>query len=129
MMIMPLIDLFVTGCEWVPAGAYPPDALALFLVLIVPTLICVGAVAAVIAGIHIAFANATGASAVLGIFLQVLFGLAAFTIALLVGVALGGPLGTAIREYALLFYGSRYQLLGNILAPPPQASPKAPGMA
>jgi hypothetical protein len=103
--------------------------IALFLVLIVPTLICVGAVAAVIAGIHIAFANATGASAVLGIFLQVLFGLAAFTIALLVGVALGGPLGTAIREYALLFYGSRYQLLGNILAPPPQASPNAPGMA
>ena len=33
MMIMPLIDLFVTGCEWVPAGASPPAALVVFLVL------------------------------------------------------------------------------------------------
>ena len=33
MMIMPLIDLFVTGCEWVPARAYPPGGLALFLAL------------------------------------------------------------------------------------------------
>jgi hypothetical protein len=33
MLIMPLIDLFVTGCEWLPAAAAPPSALWLFLVL------------------------------------------------------------------------------------------------
>ena len=33
MLVMPLMDLFVTGCEWLPAGAFPPGALALFLVL------------------------------------------------------------------------------------------------
>lgn len=33
MLIMPLIDLFATGCEWVPAAAAPPRMLWLFLVL------------------------------------------------------------------------------------------------
>ena len=33
MLIMPLIDLFVTGCEWLRAGTVPPDALLLFLLL------------------------------------------------------------------------------------------------
>jgi hypothetical protein len=33
MLIMPLIDLFVTGCEWLPRAAAPPLALWLFLVL------------------------------------------------------------------------------------------------
>ncbi len=32
MAIMPLIDLFVTGCEWVPGGG-PPPGLAAFLLL------------------------------------------------------------------------------------------------
>jgi 4-hydroxybenzoate polyprenyltransferase len=32
MLIMPLIDLFATGCDWMPAGAAPPGrGLALFL--------------------------------------------------------------------------------------------------
>lgn len=33
MAIMPLIDLFTTGAEWLPAGAVPPDGLWLFLLL------------------------------------------------------------------------------------------------
>jgi 4-hydroxybenzoate polyprenyltransferase len=33
MLIMPLIDLFVTGCEWLRAGDGPPHALGLFLAL------------------------------------------------------------------------------------------------
>jgi 4-hydroxybenzoate polyprenyltransferase len=33
MLIMPLIDLFVTGTEWLPTGTFPPDALLLFLLL------------------------------------------------------------------------------------------------
>jgi 4-hydroxybenzoate polyprenyltransferase len=31
MAIMPLIDLFITGCEWLPHGGHPPAALSLFL--------------------------------------------------------------------------------------------------
>jgi len=40
---------------------------------------------------------------------------------LLVAFSLGGPIATWIRNYALLFYGGRYQALGDILFPPPPA--------
>ena len=33
MLIMPLIDLFITACEWLPGAASPPAGLWLFLVL------------------------------------------------------------------------------------------------
>lgn len=33
MIILPLIDLFVTGTEWLPHGTWPPQGLWLFLVL------------------------------------------------------------------------------------------------
>lgn len=33
MLIMPLIDLFVTGTEWLPYAPFPPDGLWLFLAL------------------------------------------------------------------------------------------------
>jgi hypothetical protein len=33
MLVMPLIDLFATACEWVPANAFPPPLLWLFLIL------------------------------------------------------------------------------------------------
>jgi hypothetical protein len=36
----------------------------------------------------------------------------------LASICLGGPLSTAAREYALLFYGGRYQALGDLLSPP-----------
>lgn len=103
--------------------------MALFLVLIIPGLIIVAAFALIEVGIHSALAGATGASAIIGILLQVIAGLVAFGILLFAGVCLGGPLGTAIREYALLFYGGRYQRLGEILFPPTDASLNAQGTA
>jgi hypothetical protein len=33
------------------------------------------------------------------------------------GICLGGPVGTGIREYALIFYGGRYKELGDALYP------------
>jgi 4-hydroxybenzoate polyprenyltransferase len=33
MLIMPLIDLYVTGSEWLPHGTWPPNGLWLFLAL------------------------------------------------------------------------------------------------
>ena len=95
--------------------------IGLAIVLLIPTLVLVGAVAAVELGIHSTFAGATGAAAAAGIFLQAFFGAVSVGFALLFSICLGGPLSTAIREYALLFYGARYQRLGDILVPPPTA--------
>jgi hypothetical protein len=97
----------------------PAVAMAgLFMVLMIPGLILAGAFAAFGYGLHSAFANATGASALVGILLQVFFALLAFGFMLLAGICLGGPVSTGVREYALMFYGGRYRALGNVLEPP-----------
>jgi hypothetical protein len=95
--------------------------IGLFIVLIIPAIIFVVVVAAVEAGIHLSFSGATVGVAMAGVFLEVLVGVLAVAVGLLVCIAVGGPLSTAVRQYALLFYGGRYQVLGNILwpAPPP----------
>jgi hypothetical protein len=97
--------------------------IALFVVLLIPGLMLAGALAAIEFGLHSAFADATGASAFIGILLEVFFGLLALGFALLVSICLGGPVSTAIREYALIFYGGRYPALGNTLD---QSLPPAP---
>lgn len=74
-------------------------------------------------GVHQVFADATGAAEFVRVFLEVLIGLVASVLAVLITVACGGPLSTAIRQYALLFYGARYQPLGILLFPPPPAPP------
>jgi hypothetical protein len=91
----------------------------LFIVLIIPGLMLAGSVAAIEYGIHSVFADATGAAALVGVLLEVFFGVVAFGFALLAGICLGGPVSTGVREYALIFYGGRYQVLGDILYPPP----------
>ncbi len=93
-------------------------AIALFVVLIIPGLMLAGSLAAVEFGLHSAFADATGASALVGILLEVFFGLLAFGFTVLISICLGGPVSTAVREYALIFYGGRYQPLGDTLYPP-----------
>ncbi len=97
--------------------------IGLFIVLLIPGLILAGSVAAAEFGLHSAFAGSTGASAVIGVVLEVFFGVLAFAIAVLAGICLGGPLSTGIREYALIFYGGRYQALGDALYPPPPPAP------
>jgi hypothetical protein len=94
-------------------------AVGMFLLLAIPGLILAGSVAAIEFGIHSTFADATGASALVGKLLEVFFGVLALGFALLAGICLGGPLGTGIREYALIFYGGRYPELGDALYPPP----------
>jgi hypothetical protein len=103
--------------------ALPLVAMAgLFMVLIIPGLALAGSLAAIEYGLHSAFADSTGASAVVGVLVQVFFVLIALGLALLASICLGGPLSTGIREYALIFYGGRYQALGDILYPPPPVS-------
>jgi hypothetical protein len=92
--------------------------IGVFIVLLIPGLIIAGSIAAVEWGIHSAFADASGGSAVTGMLLQVFFGVLAFGFTLLASICIGGPVSTATREYALLFYGGRYQALGDILYPP-----------
>jgi hypothetical protein len=106
----------------------PTIAMAgLFIVLLIPGLILAGSLAAVEFALHSAFAGATGASAVAGIALEVFFGVVAFGFALLASICLGGPVSTGVREYALMFYGGRYQVLGDILSPPPPPLPMVEG--
>jgi hypothetical protein len=64
---------------------------------------------------------------VAGILLQAFFGLIAVGLTLLASICLGGPLSTGVREYALVFYGGRYRLLGDLLYPPVSAVQGGPG--
>ena len=91
----------------------------LFIVMLLPGLMLAGSLAAIEWGVHSVFSGATGASWLVGIALEVFFGVIAFGFALLAGICLGGPLSTGIREYALIFYGGRYKALGDILYPTP----------
>ena len=91
---------------------------ALFLVLLIPGLVLLGCTAIVFVALHSAFAHATGSAAAVGIMLEVAVGLTAFCILMLVGIMVGGPLSVGVRTYSLMFYGGRYQALGDILAPP-----------
>lgn len=91
--------------------------IAVFIVLFIPGLILAGSLAVVELGIHSLFSDATGAPAVIGILLQVFFGVLGFGFLLLASICVAGPVSTAIREYALVFYGGRFQTLGDILYP------------
>jgi hypothetical protein len=95
--------------------------IGVFIVLLLPMLALAGAFGAIWYSLHSTFADATGAAWMVGILLQVFFGLVAAGFAVLFSICLGGPVSTGIREYALTFYAGRYQTLGDILypAPPP----------
>jgi len=95
--------------------------IAVVIVFIIPVLIFGLAVAGIEAGIHSAIEGAPGILAVGGMVLEGLVGAVAFAIALLAVLCVGGPLSTAIRQYALVFYGGRYPALGDILYPPAAA--------
>jgi hypothetical protein len=103
----------------------PTVAMAgVFMVLLIPGLIVAGSIAALVYALHSAFAGSTGAAAQAGLLVQVFFGAVGFFLMLLAGICIGGPVSTGIREYALVFYGSRYPALGDLLVPagplPPQ---------
>jgi hypothetical protein len=91
--------------------------IGVFIVLALPGLMLAGSLAAIEWGVHAMFTGATGASWLVGIVLEVFFGLVAFGFALLASICVGGPLSIGTREYALIFYGGRYQALGDILYP------------
>ena len=97
----------------------------LFMVLLIPGLIVAGSIGALVYAIHSAFAGSTGGSAEAGLLVQIFFGSVGFLLMLLALICLGGPISTGIREYALTFYGGRYQALGDLLYPPAAPPPPA----
>lgn len=107
-----LLRIFLPLVAWV----------GIVLILILPTILTVAAVALIEMGIHAASAHAGGAIPAEGIVLQVAIGAVTLALTFLVWLAAGGPLNTAVREYALVFYGGRYQPLGDALAAPQEAA-------
>lgn len=103
--------------------------IGIFIVLAIPAIVFIAVVVIFEIAIHSVFAHAGAAAAAAGLLFQVLVGIIAAAIAMLVGICVGGPLSTAVRQYALLFYGGRYQRLGDILFPPLPPMPVAPEMA
>ena len=102
-------------------------SIGVLLVLLVPSLVLLGSVAAAEYAIHTAFASTTGAGWAIGVLLEVFIGVLALGFAIVIGICIGGPISTALREYALMFYGGRYQKLGEMLFPPgPPMAPQMP---
>jgi hypothetical protein len=97
--------------------------MCLILILIIPMIILVLIVVAIVAGLHALLAGSSGASAFFLIPLAAIFVLACICFAVLLGISLGGPVSTWVRNYSLLFYGGRFPLLGDILVPPPPPPP------
>ncbi len=71
-------------------------------------------------------ASAVGLSKLLLFLLISLLVLAGVAIVVFLVLCVGGPIGIAVRNYALLFYGGRYQVLGDLLSPPPPIVVAAP---
>jgi hypothetical protein len=99
-------------------------AIGIVIVLAIPAVIFILAIVAGEVGLHAVFGHAA-----LGIFLEVAAGCVAFVAAMLVFIGAFGPLYTGIRLYALIFYGNRYQPLGDRLYPPPAPPAAIPAPA
>jgi hypothetical protein len=99
--------------------------IALTIVLIVPAILLFGIPGVLIALVHAAQVHATGAAWLVAVLIEVALGILMVAIGLLMAICFGGPVSVAIRNYALVFYGGRYELLGNLMAPT-QTAPVAP---
>jgi len=95
--------------------------IGIVMVLLIPGLVLAGCVAGAEYAVHTAFANASGAPMAIGAMLEVFIGIVALGFALIIAISIGGPVSTGIREYSLVFYGSRYLKLGEMLFPATQA--------
>src|SRR5579872_6794973 len=82
---------------------------ALLMILAIPMLLLFGVFAAIFAGLHVVLANAGP----LRMVLEILVGLVAFAIGVLLAISYGGPLSIWVRNFALVFYSGRYKLLGD----------------
>jgi hypothetical protein len=86
--------------------------------LAIPGLVVFGTLGVMLAAVHSAASGAPAGTALFATLIEVMLGALVAGLALLAAITLGGPLSIAIRNYALVFYGSRYEALGRILFPP-----------
>jgi hypothetical protein len=103
--------------------------LALIIVLAIPVIIVFGILGISLAGFGAALAYANGITRIFLIAIEAILGLFTFVLALLMAISVGGPVATWKRNYALLFYGGRYQVLGDFLVPPPPTAPTTPAVS
>lgn len=96
----------------------------IFILMIIPAVIIFGSLGVFIAMLHASPAGATP----IGIFFEATTALLMVALGMLLAICLGGPLSIAVRNYALVFYGARYQALGDALYPPmgPPATAASP---
>lgn len=96
--------------------------IGMMVVLAIPMIIVFGIPGLMIAGLHSLTVNASPGVVFAAIFVEVILGLIMVAIGALVAICFGGPLSIGVRNYALVFYGGRYQPLGNLLFPPIQVN-------
>jgi len=92
--------------------------IGLFVVLALPMIVIFGIPGVMIAGLHSWTVNASPFVSIVAMTLEIVIGTAMVLFGVVVAISLGGPLSIAVRNYALMFYGGRYEALGNILFPP-----------
>lgn len=88
------------------------------IVLAIPAFLCALALGAPAFWLSTLTAHATGIGKLILILLIAAIVLVGVALVILLGLCISGPIGIAIRNYALLFYGGRYQALGDLLSPP-----------
>jgi hypothetical protein len=98
---------------------------AIVIVLIIPFILVFGVFGVMMHEVSIALAGASASALLVRTFIEGVFYLFLFALFLLVVICFGGPLAIAVRNFALVFYGGRYQVLGDILYPPPPPAPAA----
>jgi len=89
------------------------------IAMLIPAIVLVAIFALPVGGLAIAAGAASGIAKLMFILLIGAIALIGIAILVLLGVCIVGPIGIGTRNYALLFYGGRYQALGNLLDPPP----------
>jgi hypothetical protein len=92
--------------------------IGMMIVLLIPMIIIFGVPGVMIAGLHSLTVHGSPAVVFVATFFEVLLGLLMLAIGVLAAICFGGPLSIAIRNYALVFYGGRYEPLGKVLFPP-----------
>ena len=101
--------------------------IAAVIVLAIPAILVFLVVGAPAVWLSTLTAGAVGLSKLLLVLLISLIVLVGVAIVVFLVLCIGGPIGIAVRNYALLFYGGRYQVLGDLLSPPPPIIDTAPG--
>jgi len=101
--------------------------IAALLALLIPGLVVALVVVAIFVGLNAALANASSAVHTVLLATEIVLAVVGAALGITAGICLGGSVATWKRQYALLFYGGRYRVLGDLLSPPsPPALPEMP---